>query len=61
MNRIKDSSRERGWRLIGDVDYNSVRKKVAAITPVPNGVGPMTITMLMNNVVKAARKSTARH
>ena len=61
VNRIKDSSRERGWRLIGDVDYDSVRKKVAAITPVPNGVGPMTITMLMNNVVQAARKSTVRH
>ena len=61
VNRIKDSSRERGWRLIGDVDYDSVRKKVAAITPVPNGVGPMTITMLMNNVVLAARKSTVHH
>ena len=61
VNRIKDSSRERGWRLIGDVDYDSVRNKVAAITPVPNGVGPMTITMLMNNVVQAARKITVRH
>ena len=57
VNRISDSSRERGWRLVGDVDYNSVRNKVAAITPVPNGVGPMTITMLLSNVVQAAKNN----
>ena len=59
VNRISDSSRERGWRLVGDVDYNSVRDKVCAITPVPNGVGPMTITMLLKNVVRAAKNNIA--
>jgi len=59
VNRISDSSRERGWRLVGDVDYNSVRNKVDAITPVPNGVGPMTITMLLSNVVRAAKNNVA--
>jgi methylenetetrahydrofolate dehydrogenase (NADP+)/methenyltetrahydrofolate cyclohydrolase len=59
VNRVEDRSRERGWRLVGDVDYNLVRKKVAAITPVPNGVGPMTITMLLHNVIKAAKNSIA--
>ena len=42
-NQIDDPSRERGWRLVGDVDYKQVRPKARAITPVPNGVGPMTI------------------
>jgi methylenetetrahydrofolate dehydrogenase (NADP+)/methenyltetrahydrofolate cyclohydrolase len=56
VNRIEDASRERGWRLVGDVDYAEVRKKASAITPVPNGVGPMTITMLLYNTIAAAKR-----
>lgn len=57
VNRIEDASRERGWRLVGDVDYPQVRKKASAITPVPNGVGPMTITMLLYNTILAAKRT----
>jgi methylenetetrahydrofolate dehydrogenase (NADP+)/methenyltetrahydrofolate cyclohydrolase len=57
VNRIEDASRERGWRLVGDVDYPAVRKKASAITPVPNGVGPMTITMLLYNTILAAKRA----
>ena len=57
VNRIEDASRERGWRLVGDVDYHEVRKKASAITPVPNGVGPMTITMLLYNTILAAKRA----
>ncbi|HEY3421382.1 MAG TPA: tetrahydrofolate dehydrogenase/cyclohydrolase catalytic domain-containing protein [Methanomassiliicoccales archaeon] len=53
-NRVPDASLPRGYRLMGDVDFDSVRQKAAAITPVPGGVGPMTIVMLMRNTVKAA-------
>ena len=56
VNRIEDATRERGWRLVGDVDYAAVRKKARAITPVPNGVGPMTITMLLYNTIEAAKR-----
>ncbi len=56
VNRIEDATRERGWRLVGDVDYAAVRKKARAITPVPNGVGPMTITMLLYNTIDAAKR-----
>lgn len=55
ITRIEDSSRARGWRLAGDVDYEQVASKCFAITPVPGGVGPMTITMLLSNTLKAAR------
>jgi methylenetetrahydrofolate dehydrogenase (NADP+)/methenyltetrahydrofolate cyclohydrolase len=58
INRVEDSSIERGYRLVGDVDFEQVSSKAAAITPVPGGVGPMTIAMLMANTVKAARQST---
>ncbi len=54
VNRIDDDSRERGWRLVGDVDFDEVKEVASAITPVPGGVGPMTITMLMVNTVDAA-------
>jgi methylenetetrahydrofolate dehydrogenase (NADP+) / methenyltetrahydrofolate cyclohydrolase len=54
MNRIPDASKKSGYRLVGDVAFEGVRKKARAITPVPGGVGPMTITMLMKNTVKAA-------
>lgn len=56
INRIDDPSRERGYRVVGDVDYPAVAPKCHAITPVPGGVGPMTIAMLMKNTVKAYRK-----
>ncbi len=55
INRVEDSSVERGYRLCGDVAYDEVVEKAAAITPVPGGVGPMTIAMLMKNTIKAAR------
>ncbi len=53
-NRIEDPSRKSGYRLVGDVDYDAVAEKAAAITPVPGGVGPMTVTMLLYNTVMAA-------
>ncbi len=54
VNRMDDPGSAKGYRLTGDVDFNGVEKKVAAITPVPGGVGPMTIAMLMHNTVQAA-------
>jgi methylenetetrahydrofolate dehydrogenase (NADP+)/methenyltetrahydrofolate cyclohydrolase len=56
INRIDDKTNERGYRLVGDVAFDEVAQKVKAITPVPGGVGPMTIAMLMSNTVKAARQ-----
>ena len=53
--RLEDSTRERGWRLAGDVDYTSVKDKASMITPVPGGVGPMTITGLLSNTLKARK------
>ena len=55
-NRVEDASRERGWRLVGDCDYQAVSKKASYISPVPGGVGPMTIAMLMDNTLIAARR-----
>ena len=57
INRILDSSARRGYRLVGDVDYKGVSQKAGAITPVPGGVGPMTIAMLLKNTLTAARIS----
>jgi methylenetetrahydrofolate dehydrogenase (NADP+)/methenyltetrahydrofolate cyclohydrolase len=56
INRVQDTTSERGYRLAGDVAFDEVSKKASAITPVPGGVGPMTIAMLMANTVKAARQ-----
>ena len=56
VNRIDDSSRSRGYRLVGDVDFEQVAPRAAAITPVPGGVGPMTRTMLLFNTVLAAER-----
>ncbi len=56
VNRIPDVTRKSGFRLVGDVDFEAVRKKAALITPVPGGVGPMTITMLLFNTIAAARR-----
>jgi methylenetetrahydrofolate dehydrogenase (NADP+)/methenyltetrahydrofolate cyclohydrolase len=55
INRVEDLSAKRGYRLCGDVDYKDVFEKAGAITPVPGGVGPMTIAMLMKNTIKAAQ------
>ena len=56
INRIEDNS-EKGYKIVGDVDYDDVVGKVNSITPVPGGVGPMTITMLLNNTIIAAERS----
>jgi len=56
VNRVDDASRKRGYRLVGDADFAGLRDKAALITPVPGGVGPMTITMLLHNTVAAARR-----
>ena len=53
-NRVEDPTRERGYRVVGDVDFEGVSEVAAAITPVPGGVGPMTIAMLLANTVEAA-------
>ncbi|MBI4720917.1 MAG: bifunctional methylenetetrahydrofolate dehydrogenase/methenyltetrahydrofolate cyclohydrolase FolD [Chitinivibrionia bacterium] len=53
INRIEDPSKKSGYRLVGDVDFEEVSKKASYITPVPGGVGPMTIAMLMVNTLKA--------
>lgn len=59
INRVDDPAAKRGYRLVGDVNYDDVIGKVAAITPVPGGVGPMTISMLISNTVYLAKKLTA--
>jgi len=59
INRVEDPTHPKGYRLVGDVDYDAVASKCAAITPVPGGVGPMTIAMLMANCVTAAERLTA--
>ena len=55
INRIEDTSAPKGSRLVGDVDFEAVKGKCAAITPVPGGVGRMTIAMLMANTIRACR------
>jgi len=57
-NRVEDPTHPKGSRLVGDVDFEEVEKVASAITPVPGGVGPMTICMLMANAVKAAEKAS---
>ena len=61
INRVEDPSRKQGYRLEGDVDFEAVSQKVAAITPVPGGVGPMTVAMLLVNTLRAARISIHGH
>ena len=56
MNRVPDASRPAGYRLVGDVDFEAVAAKAGAITPVPGGVGPLTVAMLLRNTVEAARR-----
>jgi methylenetetrahydrofolate dehydrogenase (NADP+)/methenyltetrahydrofolate cyclohydrolase len=57
VNRVKDATKKRGYRLAGDVDFEAVKEKASLITPVPGGVGPMTITMLLYNTVQSAEKT----
>lgn len=57
INRIADETSEKGYKLVGDVDFESVKQKASWITPVPGGVGPMTVAMLMKNTLLAAKKS----
>jgi methylenetetrahydrofolate dehydrogenase (NADP+)/methenyltetrahydrofolate cyclohydrolase len=56
VNRVDDPSRKQGYRLVGDVKFDEAKEIASAITPVPGGVGPMTITMLLYNTVQAARQ-----
>jgi methylenetetrahydrofolate dehydrogenase (NADP+)/methenyltetrahydrofolate cyclohydrolase len=60
INRVEDAASQRGYRLVGDVAFDEVSEKASAITPVPGGVGPMTIAMLMSNAVKAAGQSLGK-
>lgn len=55
VNRIPDSSKKSGFRLIGDCDFDDLKEKASFITPVPGGVGPMTIAMLMQNILESAQ------
>ncbi|PKL09660.1 MAG: bifunctional methylenetetrahydrofolate dehydrogenase/methenyltetrahydrofolate cyclohydrolase FolD [Spirochaetae bacterium HGW-Spirochaetae-7] len=57
VNRVDDATKAKGWRLVGDVDYKAVLEVAGALTPVPGGVGPMTITMLLYNTVESAEKT----
>ena len=57
INRVNDENAKRGYRLVGDVNFSEVADKCSAITPVPGGVGPMTIAMLISNTIKACQKS----
>ncbi len=59
VNRVDDSAVEKGYRLVGDVDFRAVQSVAGRITPNPGGVGPMTIAMLMRNTVRAAEQQTA--
>lgn len=56
MNRVPDATRKRGYRLVGDVDFDSVREKASLITPVPGGVGQLTVAMLLENTVIACER-----
>ena len=57
INRVNDSNSQKGYKLVGDINSESVIQKASFLTPVPGGVGPMTITMLLYNTVKSAINS----
>lgn len=60
VNRVEDATKKRGYRLAGDVDFEPVSQKASLITPVPGGVGPMTITMLLYNTVESAKRAAGK-
>ena len=60
MTRVPDASDPRGYVIRGDVDFSAVSQVASAITPVPGGVGPMTIAMLLRNTLEAARRAVRR-
>ncbi len=60
VNRVEDKTAKRGYRLVGDVDFEAIKEKASLITPVPGGVGPMTITMLLYNTVESAKKAAGK-
>jgi methylenetetrahydrofolate dehydrogenase (NADP+)/methenyltetrahydrofolate cyclohydrolase len=59
-NRVDDPTAKRGYKLVGDVDFEAVKQKAGAISPVPGGVGPMTITLLLANTIEAASRAAPR-
>jgi methylenetetrahydrofolate dehydrogenase (NADP+)/methenyltetrahydrofolate cyclohydrolase len=59
VNRVDDPAAKRGYRLVGDVAFDEAKEVAGAITPVPGGVGPMTITGLLQNTLRSARRSVA--
>jgi 5,10-methylene-tetrahydrofolate dehydrogenase/methenyl tetrahydrofolate cyclohydrolase len=59
INRIEDATKKSGYRLVGDVDFDDVKEVAGAITPVPGGVGPMTIAMLLRNTLRSAQAKLA--
>jgi len=61
VNRVADATKKSGFRLVGDTDFDAIKEKAKAITPVPGGVGPMTITMLMMNTIRAAEMQAKSH
>ena len=60
INRLEDAATKKGYRLVGDVDFEAVKKKASLITPVPGGVGPMTITMLLYNTIESAKQAAEK-
>lgn len=58
---LQDATNKRGYRLVGDVNFEEASKVASLITPVPGGVGPMTIAMLMSNTVEGAKKALGYH
>jgi 5,10-methylene-tetrahydrofolate dehydrogenase/methenyl tetrahydrofolate cyclohydrolase len=57
INRVDDPTAKRGYRLVGDVDFDDVNEVAGFLTPVPGGIGPMTIAMLMSNTLRGARRA----
>ena len=60
INRVPDATKKTGYRIVGDVDFDAVSPLCEAITPVPGGVGPMTVAMLMKNTLDACERAQAR-
>lgn len=60
VNRVEDATKKRGYRLVGDVEFDAIKEKASFITPVPGGVGPMTITMLLFNTVESAEIAASK-